>query len=35
LVSRSVLIWNFSFDAAKHKNFISASFMEFVLDGPQ
>ena len=27
--------WNFTFDAAKHKNFISASFIEFVEDGPQ
>ena len=26
--------WNFSFDARKHKNFISASFIEFVDDGP-
>lgn len=27
--------WNFKFDAAKHKNFISASFIEFVEDGPE
>ena len=27
--------WNFKFDSAKHKNFISASFIEFVDDGPQ
>ena len=27
--------WNFTFDSAKHKNFISASFIEFVDDGPQ
>ena len=27
--------WNFTFDSAKHKNFISASFMEFVEDGPE
>ena len=27
--------WNFSFDAAKHKNFVSSSFIEFVEDGPQ
>ena len=26
--------WNFTFDSAKHKNFISASFIEFVEDGP-
>ena len=26
--------WNFTFDSAKHKNFISASFIEFVDDGP-
>ena len=27
--------WNFTFDSAKHKNFVSASFIEFVEDGPQ
>tara|TARA_Y100000034_G_C6520513_1_gene223974 strand:- start:3 stop:398 length:396 start_codon:yes stop_codon:yes gene_type:complete len=27
--------WNFTFDSAKHKNFVSASFIEFVDDGPE
>jgi len=27
--------WNFKFDSAKHKNLASASFIEFVNDGPQ
>ena len=27
--------WNFKFDSAKHKDFISASFIEFVADGPE
>ena len=27
--------WNFTFDSAKHKNFVSSSFIEFVDDGPQ
>ena len=26
--------WNFKFDSAKHKDFVSASFIEFVNDGP-
>ena len=26
--------WNFKFDTSKHKNFVSASFIEFVSDGP-
>jgi hypothetical protein len=26
--------WNFRFDASKYKNFVSASFIEFVNDGP-
>ena len=27
--------WNFTFDSAEHKNFVSASFIEFVDDGPE
>ena len=26
--------WNFKFDSAKHKNFTTSSFIEFVDDGP-